>query len=123
MVDTSPNKMKFTASILLAVGIGMGAFGAHGLRPLLEARPLEVYETAVFYLLTQSLGLLLMANQKGPSMLLIAGISLFSGSLFLLSTAALHGLPVKWLGPITPIGGLFLISAWLWAAVKFLKSK
>lgn len=100
----------------MAIGIGMGAFGAHGLRPLLEARSLEVYETAVFYLLTMALGLLWMADKKIAARLLLAGILLFSGSLFLLSTASLHPLPVRWLGPITPLGGLLLMAGWLWAA-------
>lgn len=100
----------------MAVGIGLGAFGAHGLRPLLEARSLEVYETAVFYLITQALGIMWMGSAKGPAKLLLVGIILFSGSLFLLSTASLHQLPVRWLGPITPIGGLCLMAGWLWAA-------
>jgi uncharacterized membrane protein YgdD (TMEM256/DUF423 family) len=115
--------MKSTAAILVALGIGLGAFGAHGLRPLLEARPMEVYETAVFYLITQALGLLWMNNLKIASRLLLLGVLLFSGSLFLLSTASLHGLAVQWLGPVTPIGGLLLIAGWLQAAFEFSKTK
>lgn len=115
--------VKFIASILFALGIGLGAFGAHGLRPLLALRSMEVYETAVFYLLMQALGLFFLADQKGPVLLLLFGVFLFSGSLFMLSTATLHGLSVQWLGPVTPLGGLSLIAAWLWAAFKFLKAK
>lgn len=115
--------MKFFAAILLAFGIAMGAFGAHGLRPLLAARPMEVYETAVFYLITMALGLLWMGDQKGPARFLLTGILLFSGSLFLLSTASLHGLSVRWLGPITPIGGLFLMAAWVWFGFQQLPTK
>lgn len=115
--------MKFVGACLLAMGIGMGAFGAHGLRPLLAARPMEVYETAVFYLITMSLGLFWVGEQRGPARLLLIGILLFSGSLFLLSTASLHGLPVSWLGPVTPIGGLCLMASWLWTAFQQLPTK
>lgn len=115
--------MKSTAAVLIALGIGMGAFGAHGLRPILETRPMEVYETAVFYLLTQAIGLLWLSHLKVAARLLIGGLLLFSGSLFLLSTASLHGLPVQWLGPITPVGGLLLMAAWLQAAFEFSKTK
>jgi len=115
--------MKAIGAAFMAIGIGMGAFGAHGLRPLLEARPMAVFETAVFYLISQALGLLLISKFKGPSRLLFTGIVLFSGSLFLLSTTALHGLPVSWLGPIPPIGGLLLVAAWLWTALEFFKTK
>jgi uncharacterized membrane protein YgdD (TMEM256/DUF423 family) len=115
--------IKSIAAALIAMGIGMGAFGAHGLRPLLEERPMEVYETAVFYLITQAIGLLWLSNFKIAGPLLISGILLFSGSLFLLSTASLHGLPVQWLGPITPVGGLLMMAAWLQAAFEFSKTK
>jgi uncharacterized membrane protein YgdD (TMEM256/DUF423 family) len=115
--------MKFVGACLLAIGIGMGAFGAHGLRPLLPVRPMEVYETAVFYLITMALGLFWVGEYKGPARLLLLGILLFSGSLFLLSTASLHGLPVRWLGPVTPIGGLCLMAGWVWFGLGQLPTK
>jgi uncharacterized membrane protein YgdD (TMEM256/DUF423 family) len=109
------------AAFLLALGIGMGAFGAHGLRPLLEARSMDVYETAVFYLITQALGLLWVAGQDRPAAfrLLLSGILLFAGSLFLLSTRSLHALPVSWLGPLTPIGGLLMMAGWGAVVLQF----
>ncbi len=115
--------IKSFAAVLMALGVGMGAFGAHGLRPVLEERPMEVYETAVFYLISQAIGLLLLSNFKLASRLLLFGIALFSGSLFLLSTASLHGLAVHWLGPVTPVGGLLIIAGWLQAAFEFSKTK
>jgi uncharacterized membrane protein YgdD (TMEM256/DUF423 family) len=115
--------MKSIAAGLMALGIALGAFGAHGLRPLLPTRSMEVYETAVFYLITMALGLLWMEKEKLASRLLLTGILLFSGSLFLLSTAGLHGLPVQWLGPVTPVGGLLLMAGWLRAAYGYLPTK
>ena len=53
--------------------------------------------------------------------LILAGVLLFSGSIFLLATKEFHGWPVKYLGPITPIGGLLLISAWGYLMLSFLK--
>ena len=52
---------------------------------------------------------------------LMLGIVLFSGSIFMLSTQQLHGWPVKYLGPITPVGGLLLISAWGYLMLSFLR--
>jgi uncharacterized membrane protein YgdD (TMEM256/DUF423 family) len=70
-----------------------------------------------------ALGLFWMKDQKGPARLLLTGILLFSGSLFLLSTSSLHSLPVSWLGPVTPIGGLCLMAGWVWIAIRHLPTK
>jgi uncharacterized membrane protein YgdD (TMEM256/DUF423 family) len=110
------------ASLLLALAVMIGAFGAHGLRDRLDAYSLGVYEKAVFYHFIHALGMLATgilqrvqalsardANVTG--MLLGAGILLFSGSLYAL---ALSG--VKTLGIVTPFGGLAFIAAWAWLA-------
>lgn len=113
------------AAALLAAAVMLGAFGAHGLRGRLDAYSLGVYERAVFYHFVHALGLLAVSllprsgTLSGPvvswvSALLLAGTLIFSGSLYLL---ALTG--IRWLGAITPIGGLSFIAAWLllaWAA-------
>lgn len=111
------------ATMLIATSMALGALGAHVLRPLLDSRSFQVYETASFYLLIQAVALLWISKFNGPARLLLAGIGLFSGSLYLLSTASLHGLAVSWLGPITPVGGLLVISAWLWAALLIWRAK
>jgi len=107
---------KSIGAILLAIGIILGAFGAHGLKPILPAHSFSSYETGVLYWLVQSLAWLSISFEKWPSRLLLAGQLAFSGSLFLLSTQSLHALAVAWLGPITPLGGLLLIAGWLWVA-------
>lgn len=103
-------------SALLAVAIG--AFGAHALKAVLTSDMLAVYKTAVTYQMWHALGLSIIAllRQQNPSeriivyagWLMFAGIILFSGSLYILSLTG-----VKWLGMVTPIGGLCFLSAWL----------
>ena len=106
------------ASLLLLAGVALGAFGAHGLSDRLDEHQLGIYEKAVFYHLVHAVGLLCVAS-LGPQevastrvlrivgYLLIAGIGLFSGSLYLLAVTG-----AKWLGSITPLGGLSFLAAW-----------
>lgn len=105
------------AAALGASGVAAGAFGAHGLKNQLPASGLEVWEIAVRYQLLHAVVLLILfvlaqqwASRLVPraAQLLLAGTLCFSGSLYLL---ALTGM--KWLGPITPLGGVFLIAGWL----------
>ena len=113
------------AGLLGAAGIGAGAFGAHVLRPhLLALGTADVWETAVRYHLLHAAALLGIAGWlragRGPTALRragwavgcwCAGIALFSGSLYLLAVGG-----PRWLGPVTPLGGLALILGWLWLA-------
>jgi uncharacterized membrane protein YgdD (TMEM256/DUF423 family) len=106
-------------AIAMALAVMLGAFGAHGLRSRLDAYSMGVYEKAVFYHFVHAFGLLvvpLLARagiiaDTGASRvcwLLIAGILIFSGSLYALSVSG-----VRMLGAITPIGGVAFIAAWL----------
>src|SRR5437016_5389910 len=121
--------MNWTAAgaIGLALAVTLGAFGAHQLRGRLDAYSLDVYERAVFYHFVHALGLLLVAllarmgavsprDGTRVGWLLVAGIVLFSGSLYVLAiTGAL------WLGAVTPFGGVSFIAAWVvlaWSAMK-----
>ena len=106
-----------------ALGVIIGAFGAHALKTtLVENSSLETYKTGVLYhfihvlmaLAIQSSEKFSEVAKKQISYLSIAGIILFSLSLYGLSI-----FEWTWLGPITPIGGLFLISSWIYAAVKY----
>jgi uncharacterized membrane protein YgdD (TMEM256/DUF423 family) len=103
------------------LGVGLGAFGAHGLRGRLSPEMLSVFETAVRYHMYHALALVVtsvvMARLTGwlvsaAGWLFTAGIALFSGSLYLL---ALTGITA--LGAITPIGGLALLAGWACLAV------
>ena len=108
----------FAASVVLAAAVVLGAFGAHALRGRLDAGALAVYQTAVQYHFWHGLGLLgvgvLMLHWPAEERLgwiaglLIAGLLLFCGSLYVL---ALTG--ATWLGVVTPVGGLAFIAAWL----------
>lgn len=99
-------------------GVAMGAFGAHGLRTVLGPEMLDVYKTGVSYHMWHALGLgiIALALQQAPAAkqliwagyLMFAGIVLFSGSLY-----ALAVFKIKWLGIITPFGGVAFLAAWL----------
>jgi uncharacterized membrane protein YgdD (TMEM256/DUF423 family) len=112
----------FLGAISALVGVGMGAFGAHGLKAILSPEMLTVYQTGVTYQMWHALGLMgiaLMRQQIPESKLLIwagwlmfIGILVFSGSLYLLVL-----LDLKWLGMITPVGGVSFILSWLLIAI------
>ena len=113
------------AGLLIALATALGAFGAHALKAHLSADKLQVYETAVRYHFIHALGLLaigvLLRSMDGELLrwsaaLLVAGILLFSGSLYLLT----FGAP-RWLGIITPVGGLALIAGWILFATTVLR--
>ena len=109
----------FTGSILMALAVMLGAFGAHGLRGRLDAYSMSVWEKAAFYHFIHAMGLLIVsflpkAGALSASAanwvcgLLLAGILIFSGSLYLLAVTG-----NRMLGAITPIGGVSFIAAWL----------
>ena len=105
------------AAVLCFLAVALGAFGAHSLRSALEARGmLDVWNKAVFYHFIHAIALLVLALygtiNRGACLLLLIGILLFSGSLYLLALTNL-----RWLGPITPIGGLCFLAGWAWSAV------
>jgi uncharacterized membrane protein YgdD (TMEM256/DUF423 family) len=123
-----------TAKLFLILGginaalvVMLGAFGAHGLKAKLPAEMLAVYQTAVHYHLFHALGLLavgLVATQIADSVwlkwsgwLMLLGIILFSGSLYVLSVSGL-----RWLGMVTPFGGVAFIAAWIVFVIAIAKS-
>jgi len=105
------------------IGVGMGAFGAHGLKTVISPEMLTVYQTGVTYQMWHALGLIAIAliSQHTPDSkllrwaggLMFAGILLFSGSLY-----ALALLKHTWLGMITPFGGVCFLIAWILLAVS-----
>lgn len=112
-------------SFSAALSVILGAFGAHALKQKITPERLDTYQTGVQYHIYHSLGLVLVGllaqtgtyhNLMGWSgWLFIFGIILFSGSLYLLSAT-----DQKWLGMITPFGGLSFIVGWILLAVSYL---
>ena len=118
-----------TAATTLALAVIFGAFGAHGLRERLDAASTHVYETAVLYHFFHALGMLfvsmmpklgyLSARQTNwVCALLLAGMVLFSGSLYALALTRIEPL-----GIITPFGGLSFIAAWVALAWMLLRNQ
>lgn len=104
-------------AILGAIGVGLGAFGAHGLKGRVEDSAIAIWQTAASYQMWHALALLVVAwvISEGSSsaarvsgIALTLGVLLFSGSLYVL---VLSG--QKWLGAITPLGGLAFIVGWV----------
>jgi len=127
--------MKFfltTGFLLAAVAVALGAFGAHGLKPKLSIEQLQTYETAVKYQFYHVYALIVVGilMQIFPNLKLaiagdffLTGIILFCGSLYLLACKDLLGLQSisKFIGPITPLGGLCFIIGWVILFVKVLR--
>lgn len=116
-------KSVMVGSLLLFFAVALGAFGAHGLRDKVEPEALTQWKTAVEYQFYHGLAILLLAALPFGSetgrlrtirALFVAGILLFSGSIYLLAIRDVLG--IQWLtpvlGPITPLGGLFFMAGW-----------
>ena len=105
------------ASVFLALAVAIGAFGAHGLKSHLSTEMLVTYKTGVEYHFYHALGLLLVgvlaylmpsSYLRLSAIFLSLGIILFSGSLYVLAVSG-----IKWLGAITPLGGVSFIAGWV----------
>lgn len=110
------------ASMMALLAVVLGAFGAHGLKELLEAKRLSIFETGIRYHFYHSFALFITAGvasiypnarSKAAGWCFFIGILLFSGSLYLLACRDILNIAHwTWLGPLTPIGGLFFIIGW-----------
>jgi len=115
-------------SIIMALAVAFGAFGAHVVRDMLTPERFEVYQTAVEYQFYHGLGLLLAgvisihipgsAWLKWSGLMFIGGVLIFSGSLYLLTLS-----DTGWLGAITPAGGFAFIAGWVFLAIAVTKEK
>ena len=106
------------AAALAFLGVALGAFGAHALKSILAGNgSTDAWKTAVLYHFIHALALLLLAvlpvTNRLSAGLFVAGIVLFSGSLYLLALTN-RG----WLGVVTPIGGLCFLAGWLWLIIR-----
>jgi uncharacterized membrane protein YgdD (TMEM256/DUF423 family) len=126
------NRIAALAIFLCGSAVALGAMGAHGLKKFLAPDALESFETAVRYQMWHGLALLTLSigviGNKWPGLiagrwLLFAGSILFSGSIYLLSTKSLHGWDIlcRIAGPVTPLGGLMLISGWITLGVGIMR--
>ncbi len=123
-----PTSLLITGSFFMALGVIFGAFGAHVVQDLLTPERFAVYQTGVEYHFYHALGLLILGtithtisvnrwlNYSGYCM--IAGILIFSGSLYLLTLT-----DTGWLGAITPFGGIAFIFGWIFLAIGIFDKK
>ncbi|MDH6250951.1 uncharacterized membrane protein YgdD (TMEM256/DUF423 family) [Chryseobacterium sp. H1D6B] len=109
----------------------LGAFGAHALKKILSVERLESFETGVRYQMYAAFFLLIAGyilkfettSEKWVSILMIAGTMLFSFSIYFLSLQDYLGANLKFLGPITPLGGLLMILSWGMLILYFAKNR
>jgi uncharacterized membrane protein YgdD (TMEM256/DUF423 family) len=112
-----------TASVFGVLAVALGAFGAHGLEQITDnEKILNSFRTGVQYQIYHALALLAVAiiYERRPNRWIrwagtcfVTGIILFSGSLYFLAFLKVQELSVKFVGPLTPLGGMFLIAGWL----------
>lgn len=124
-------KILISGITLGLIAVILGAFAAHGLQPLLSIEKMQTFETGVKYQMYHAflilfLGVLPVASEKVKRIcfyLTLFGVLLFSGSIYLLVTNSLTTIDFKVLGPVTPIGGTLMISAWIVLLISFFKLK
>jgi uncharacterized membrane protein YgdD (TMEM256/DUF423 family) len=115
----STNSIRQIAAIFGIIAVIFGAFGAHALKVQLSATALENWKTAVNYQFVHALALLLLATLPTTRFIRLSawfftlGIVCFSGSLYLLSIKEILNINTAFVGPITPLGGLFFIIGWV----------
>lgn len=127
-----PNQWIRIGALLCVIAVAAGAFGAHALKEHLNDYQLDIWNKAVLYQFVHALGIcicgvialhMLESQVIKAAWFFLAGTIFFSGSLYMLSTVDLHGVPVKWLGPVTPLGGLCFMAGWVMLALNGVKSK
>jgi uncharacterized membrane protein YgdD (TMEM256/DUF423 family) len=121
--ENSSQKMLIILAVTGAAAVAAGAFGSHSLRAILSETQLQTFQTGVTYQFYHilAMAIVLVWQNAHPDKVLrlsfylfFSGILLFSGSLYLLSTAEITGLKLKsFIGPLTPAGGLFFIAGWI----------
>ena len=127
--------MKNTTLIIGAiyglVSVILGAFGAHALKKVLSVDKLASFEIGVKYQMYSALFLLIVGyilkfktpSEKWISILMIAGTFIFSVSIYLLAFSEVAAIPSKFIGPVTPLGGLLMIISWVMLIFYFVKNK
>lgn len=124
-------KIVITGAFLVVIGIILGAFGAHVLKEYLKPEQLASYETGVRYQIYHGLALFIVGLSTDKIKfklywvygLFSMGVLFFSGSIYLLSLQEIINVSLRFLGPVTPIGGLLLIIGWSILILKLLRNK
>lgn len=124
-------KIIIAATLFILIAIILGAFGAHALKKVLTQEQLFSFETGVKYQMYNGLSILILGmndkkfsfSLKNINSLLIIGTCLFSFTIYLLSLQNVMGINLKFLGPITPVGGFLIITGWIVFLVNLVKSK
>ena len=124
-------KIYSTDALLGMIAIILGAFGAHALKALLTPEQLVTFETGVRYQMYHALFLLFIGNMSSLSLkskkyiygLVLLGVVLFSGSIYLLATNSLTVFDFRIIGFVTPIGGFLLILSWIVLFMDFFNKK
>lgn len=124
-------KVIFIAAIIGAIGIMLGAFGAHGLKKVVTEAQVATFEIGVRYQMYHALFLLFIGicgifsdkAKKIVMYLVLFGILFFCGSIYLLTFKDMITINLRVIGPITPVGGVLFIVAWLYAGIQAYKSK
>ena len=115
-----------TACLFGMLAVVLGAFGAHGLKKIVDIQAVATFETGVRYQMYHAFFLFalgLLKSKKTIYICTVVGVVLFSFSIYLLALNSLVAFDFKVLGIITPIGGLFLIAAWAMMGFGIMKSK
>ena len=129
-MTNSPNwqphyRLTALGTLLLATGIALGAFGAHGLKDIATEHYIAVFETGVRYQIYTALGIMVLSlfgkTLEKPILLILAGMWIFSVSLYFIGLNEVLAASLKKLGAVTPIGGVLMICGWCWAAMKLLR--
>lgn len=119
------------AGILIFLSIILGAFGAHALKEVLSPERLISFETGVRYKMYHGLALLILGfswdrvkfSMKWMVNLILAGVILFSGSIYGLAMQEVLNVKLSFLGPITPFGGLLMIAGWFIFIIQLIRTK
>lgn len=124
-------KILIAGAVLGVLSVVLGAFAAHGLKPLIAIESMHTFETGVRYQMYHAIFLLFVGSasifnektKKTLFLLVVFGVLLFSGSIYGLATNILSSFDFKSIAFATPLGGLLLISAWVVMLVAFIRVK
>ena len=121
-------KFKLAGACFALLSFVLGAFASHFLKSYLDIQKFDAFETGIRYMMYHGLTMLIIGGFEIPKNILIFrlffwGTILFSFSIFFLCLQKLFSTDISFLGPVTPLGGTLLISAWIILILRILKIK